>query len=118
MTQKHTPLPWFLGGPVERDAPAVRKYPSMPSEYWEIGESEVDFPPALACVWHEEDAHFILAAVHAHEGLLAVAEAFERATLHFPNCRTWHGSVLQCNCQIRELKEAARIAIAKAKEVR
>lgn len=71
----HTPTPWFLAGLVQRDAPAVREHPSLPSKYWEIGESEVDFPPALACVWHGEDARFIITAVNAHDELLATLEA-------------------------------------------
>lgn len=55
------PGPWKYGGPVDRDAPGVQKYPSMPKQYWEIGRQSPDYPPAIACAATEDIARLIAA---------------------------------------------------------
>ena len=117
----HTPTPWFLAGLIKRDTPAVREHPSLPAEYWEIGESEVDFPPALACVWHEEDARFMLKAVNCHDELLAaLEEIIGRDDFRGGGCR-WCGRDFEPGQVICTSDDCpgfiARAAIAKAKEI-
>jgi len=51
--------PWFFGGPVRRDARAVKEHPSMPRRYWEIGRAPIDIPPAIACAGKKADADLI-----------------------------------------------------------
>ena len=68
---KHTPGQWTYGGPVQRDSPAVRAYPSLPKEYYEIGLAPTDSPPAIATAWKEADACLIAAS----PALLAACKA-------------------------------------------
>lgn len=59
---KHTPRPWECAGPVERDAEAVKRFPPLKKEFWEIGQVGDIGVPGVAGVNSEADARLIAAA--------------------------------------------------------
>ena len=113
MTQEHTVGPWQYGGPVHRDAPAVKEFPSMPAEYWEIGSALVahDTAPAIACAGHESDARFIVQAVNAHDELL---EALKRVELLIRLAEFPSDEWIAAGRQLARLGPQVRDAIAQA----